>query len=91
MVKSTELQDSLLSACISNKRTQAIAYSYGAYSSIGKLGAYDRVIEELESRPLESSTGNSQALLLIHTALSRYLKHGHLNEGIPTSSKSTIP
>ncbi|KAL4903205.1 hypothetical protein BDW74DRAFT_156853 [Aspergillus multicolor] len=29
MVKSAELNDSLLSACLSSKRTQAIAYSYG--------------------------------------------------------------
>jgi hypothetical protein len=49
MVKSVELQDSLLSTCLSSKRSQAIAYSYGAYTCIGKLGFYDRVIEELES------------------------------------------
>lgn len=49
MVKSAELQDSLLSACLSSKRNQAIAYSYGAYTSVGKLGFYDRVIMELET------------------------------------------
>lgn len=48
MVKSAELQDSLLSACLSSKRSQSIAYSYGAYTRFGKLGAYDRVIEEIE-------------------------------------------
>lgn len=49
MVKSAELQDSLLSACLSSKRNQAIAYSYGAYTSVGKLGLYDRVTMELET------------------------------------------
>lgn len=49
MVKLAELQDSLLSACLSSKRNQAIAYSYGAYTSVGKLGFYDRVITELET------------------------------------------
>lgn len=48
MVKSAELQDSRLSACLSSKRSQAISYLYGAYTSVGKLGTYDRVIEELE-------------------------------------------
>ncbi|KAJ5562903.1 hypothetical protein N7461_001664 [Penicillium sp. DV-2018c] len=48
MVKSVEDQDSLLSACLSSKRSCAIAYSYGAYTSVGKLGTYDRVIEELQ-------------------------------------------
>lgn len=48
MVKSAELQDSLLSACLGSQRSRAIAYSYGAYTNVGKLGAYDRVIEELE-------------------------------------------
>ncbi|KAJ6114301.1 hypothetical protein N7486_000079 [Penicillium sp. IBT 16267x] len=48
MIKSAELQDSLLSACLSSNKSQAIAYTYGAYTSVGKLGAYDRVIEELE-------------------------------------------
>ena len=49
MVKLAELQDSLLSSCLSSKRNQAIAYSYGAYTSVGKLGFYDRVMIELES------------------------------------------
>jgi hypothetical protein len=48
MVKSVEVQDSLLSACLSSKRSQAISYLYGAYTCVGKLGTYDRVIEELE-------------------------------------------
>ncbi|KAJ5470421.1 hypothetical protein N7530_007778 [Penicillium desertorum] len=47
MVKLVELQDSVLSACLSCKRNQAIAYSYGAYTSVGKLGFYDRVMIEL--------------------------------------------
>jgi hypothetical protein len=49
MVKLAEHEDSLLSTCLSSKRSQAIAYSYGAYTSIGKLGFYDRVMKELES------------------------------------------
>lgn len=48
MVKSAELEDNLLSSCLSSKRSQAIAYLYGAYTNVGKLGTYDRVIEELE-------------------------------------------
>jgi hypothetical protein len=49
MVKLVELQDSVLSACLSSKRNQAIAYSYGAYTSVGKLGFYYRVMIELEN------------------------------------------
>lgn len=49
MVKSAELSDSLLSTCLSSKRAQALAYSYGAYSFIGKLGLYDQVVSFLES------------------------------------------
>lgn len=49
MVKLAESKDTLLSACLSSKRNQAIAYSYGAYTSVGKLGFYDRVMTELES------------------------------------------
>lgn len=49
MVKLLEGQDDLLSACLGSKRSQAIAYLYGAYISVGKLGAYDRVIEDLGS------------------------------------------
>ncbi|CAG7961519.1 unnamed protein product [Penicillium salamii] len=49
MVRSAELSDSLLSNCLSSKRTQAIAYSYGAYTCVGKLGFYDQVIKVLES------------------------------------------
>ncbi|KAJ5809000.1 hypothetical protein N7474_010269 [Penicillium riverlandense] len=47
-LKSAERQESLLSACLSSKRSQAIGYSYRAYTSVGKSGAYDRVIEEIE-------------------------------------------
>ncbi|KAJ5194458.1 hypothetical protein N7491_001796 [Penicillium cf. griseofulvum] len=47
MVKSTEHKDSMLSDCLACKRSQAIAYLYGAYTSVGKLGYYDRVMEEL--------------------------------------------
>ncbi|KAJ5145900.1 uncharacterized protein N7515_000464 [Penicillium bovifimosum] len=49
LAESEESQDSLLSSCLSSKRSQAIAYCYGAYSCVGKLGFYDRVIKELES------------------------------------------
>ncbi|KAJ5349883.1 hypothetical protein N7541_007610 [Penicillium brevicompactum] len=49
MVKSAELSDSLLSTCLSSKRAQALAYSYGAYSFIGKLGLYDQVVSFLAS------------------------------------------
>lgn len=48
MVKSAEQEDVMLSACLGNKRSQALGYSYGAFTSIGKLGFYDRVIEEME-------------------------------------------
>jgi hypothetical protein len=48
MVKSAELQDKLLSTCLSSSRSQALAYAYGAFTGVGKLGFYDRVIEELE-------------------------------------------
>ena len=48
MVKSAELEDNLLSTCLGSNRSQALAYAYGAFTSIGKLGFYDRVIEELE-------------------------------------------
>jgi len=48
MVKSAELKDKLLSTCLSSNRSQALAYAYGAFTSIGKLGFYDRVIDEIE-------------------------------------------
>ena len=48
MVKSAERGDNLLSTCLASKRSQALAYAYGAFTSIGKLGFYDRVVEELE-------------------------------------------
>jgi hypothetical protein len=48
MVRSAEREDNLLSTCLSSTRSQALAYAYGAFTSIGKLGFYNRVIEELE-------------------------------------------
>jgi hypothetical protein len=48
MVRLAELEDYLLSTCLSSNRSQALAYTYGAFTSIGKLGFYDRVIEEVE-------------------------------------------
>ncbi|CAG8076065.1 unnamed protein product [Penicillium salamii] len=57
MVKSAELKDSLLSACLSSDRNQAIAYSYGAYTSVGKLGVYDRVMIELEMQGVRHCAG----------------------------------
>ncbi|KAJ6022775.1 uncharacterized protein N7446_013127 [Penicillium canescens] len=50
MVRLAELKDSLLSACLSSKRSQNIAYVYGSYTNFGKLGFYDRVVKELESK-----------------------------------------
>jgi hypothetical protein len=40
--------DRLLSTCLGSKRCQALAYVYGAFTSIGKLGFYDRVLDEIE-------------------------------------------
>ncbi|KAJ0161031.1 hypothetical protein CTA2_6906 [Colletotrichum tanaceti] len=51
MVKSAERDgggDDLLSAHLGSDRSQALAYSYGAFTSTGKLGFYDRVVEEME-------------------------------------------
>lgn len=48
VIRSAELNDSLLSTCLSSKRSRAIAYLYGAYAGFGKLGFYDRVMKELE-------------------------------------------
>ncbi|KAL5341783.1 hypothetical protein BJX70DRAFT_26420 [Aspergillus crustosus] len=48
MVRSIEHSDSLLSTSLSSKRIQAIAYTYGAYTSVGKFGFYDRVMKGLE-------------------------------------------
>lgn len=45
MVKSFETEDCLLSDCLGSARCQALAYSYGAYTSVGKLGFYDQVIK----------------------------------------------
>ncbi|KAJ5985620.1 hypothetical protein N7522_012816 [Penicillium canescens] len=50
MVRLAELKDSLLSACLSSKRSQTIAYVYRSYTNFGKLGFYDRVVKELESK-----------------------------------------
>ncbi|KAK5788373.1 hypothetical protein VI817_009331 [Penicillium citrinum] len=47
MVKSLEHADNLLSTGLSSKRMQTTAYAYRAYTCTGKLGTYDRVIEEL--------------------------------------------
>lgn len=48
MVRLAELDDSVLSDCLSSKRSQAIAYLYGAYTSVGKLGFYDQAVKEIE-------------------------------------------
>lgn len=59
MVRSAEQGDSMLSECFASKRCQTLAYTYGAYTSIGKIGFYSRVIEELESeseKPCERSS-----------------------------------
>ncbi|KAK4140282.1 uncharacterized protein C8A04DRAFT_40069 [Dichotomopilus funicola] len=48
MVRSAELEDHLLSTCLGSNRSQALAYAYGAFTSTGKLGFYDRVVEEVE-------------------------------------------
>jgi hypothetical protein len=53
MVRSAELEDNLLSTCLGSKRSQALAYAYGAFTSIGKLGLYDGVVEELEKGEVE--------------------------------------
>ncbi|KAG8161283.1 hypothetical protein KVR01_009547 [Diaporthe batatas] len=50
MVKMAEMaegEDSLLSNSLGSNLSQTLAYSYGAYTSIGKLGFYDRVVAEL--------------------------------------------
>ena len=49
MVESVEGEDKMLSTCLGSGRIQALAYAYGAYTSIGKLGFYDGVVEQLES------------------------------------------
>lgn len=48
MVRVVEPGDNLLSTCLGSNRSRALAYAYGAFTSIGKLGFYDRVVEELE-------------------------------------------
>ncbi|KAK2020884.1 hypothetical protein LX32DRAFT_605704 [Colletotrichum zoysiae] len=47
MVKSVEGDDDLLSTSLGNDLNQALAYSYGAFTT-GKLGFYDRVVAELK-------------------------------------------
>lgn len=48
MVRSEEFEDNMLSAYLGSKRCQTLAYTYGAYTSIGKMGFCSKVIEELE-------------------------------------------
>lgn len=48
MVRAAELGDNLLSKCLGSNRSQALAYAYGAFTSIGRLGFHDRVVEESE-------------------------------------------
>lgn len=48
MVRAAEGEDKMLSWCLGSSRCQTLAYTYGAYQSVGKLGFYDRVIEEIE-------------------------------------------
>ncbi|KAJ5713874.1 uncharacterized protein N7483_011055 [Penicillium malachiteum] len=55
MVRSAELQDHLLSDCLSSKRSQVISYVYGAYTGIGKMGLYDQVLEELRREDLRET------------------------------------
>ncbi|KAK3298367.1 kinase-like domain-containing protein [Chaetomium fimeti] len=47
MVKLVEREDKMLSTCLGSDRSQTLAYAYGAYTSTGKLGFYDRVVEQL--------------------------------------------
>ncbi|WQF84226.1 Putative aminoglycoside phosphotransferase, protein kinase-like domain superfamily [Colletotrichum destructivum] len=47
MVKTAEGEDNLLSTSLSSNLNQALAYSYGAFTT-GKLGFYDRVVTELK-------------------------------------------
>ncbi|TDZ39366.1 hypothetical protein C8035_v003382 [Colletotrichum spinosum] len=47
MVKTAEGEDSLLSTALGSNLNQALAYSYGAFTT-GKLGSFDRVAAELE-------------------------------------------
>lgn len=49
MVKLVEVEDNLLSTSLGSTRSRTLSYAYGAFTSIGKLGFYDRVIEELET------------------------------------------
>lgn len=41
--------DEMLSLSLSNDKIQALAYAMTAYSDIGKLGFYDKIIEQLQS------------------------------------------
>ncbi|KAK3997965.1 hypothetical protein QBC44DRAFT_376395 [Cladorrhinum sp. PSN332] len=70
MVKSAELKDGLLSTYLGSKRSQALAYAYGAFTSIGKLGFYDRVMEEASLLTLiESAIRNALSLWLVITTV----------------------
>ena len=48
MVRLAEKDDHLLSTHLGSEKSQALAYCYGAFTSIGKLGFYNKVIEEIE-------------------------------------------
>lgn len=48
MVREAEGDDGLLSTTLGSSLNQALAYTYGAFVSIGKLGFYDRVAAELK-------------------------------------------
>ncbi|KAF6812818.1 hypothetical protein CSOJ01_04974 [Colletotrichum sojae] len=47
MVREAEGDDALLSTALGSSLNQALAYTFGAFFSIGKLGLYDRVAAEL--------------------------------------------
>ncbi|KAK8859544.1 protein kinase-like protein [Apiospora arundinis] len=52
MVKSFEDKDHVLSTCLGNEKSLALAYCMMAYSN-GKLGFYDRVVNELKINSAE--------------------------------------
>ncbi|KAK0722970.1 hypothetical protein B0T26DRAFT_740038 [Lasiosphaeria miniovina] len=53
IVRAAEDKDSLLSKCLASARSQALAYAYGAFASTGKLGFYDRLMDEVERRDVQ--------------------------------------
>jgi hypothetical protein len=59
MVRSAEVGDNLLSTCLGSNRSQALAYAYGAFTSIGKLGFYDKVIRRVGEGELETLVSKS--------------------------------